>query len=387
MKIAMIGQKGIPTIYGGIERHVEELSLELDKLGHDVLVYARSWYTPKIIKNLENIKIIHTPSLRSKHLDTITHTFTSTFHAMRQKPDIIHYHGVGPSLLAWIPKLILPKTKVMVTAHCLDRYHQKWGLVARIALRLGEWTSLKFAHQTITVSQTLKDYFLNEFRQKTIYIPNGITAVPEHPGSALIEDKWNLKKNKYVIMVSRLVKHKGAHYLLEAWQFAKLQYPELLKDYKLVITGGSSKTKKYVEELKEIAHGDNSIIFTDWQHGRILEQLYANTALFIHPSQNEGLPITVLQAMSYGRTVLLSDIQEHKEIINDKRYLFANANIGSLADKIIELFKDKQNLIDQGKLNKIFVEEKYNWHDIAKKTSQVYLCDKADCTKKCLCSV
>ena len=386
MKIAMIGQKGIPTIYGGIERHVEELSLELAKIGHDVLVYARSWYTPKAIKKVENVRIIHTLSLQTKHLDAITHTFTSTINAIRQKPDVIHYHGVGPSLLAIIPKIFAPKIKVVVTSHCLDRYHQKWGLIARLVLRLGEWTAIKYAHQTITVSKTLKDYYLNEFREKTIYLPNGITAVPEHPGSALIENKWDLQKNKYVLMVSRLVKHKGAHYLLEAWQFAKLQYPELLKDYKLVITGGSSKTKKYVKELEKIAQDDDSIIFTGWQHGRVLEQLYANTALFVHPSQNEGLPVTVLQAMSYGRTVLLSDILEHKEIISDKRYLFNNANIGSLADKLIELFKNKPQLIDQGKINKVFVEKTYNWQDIAQKTSRVYLCDQKSCKKTCLCS-
>jgi len=147
MRIAMIGQKGIPAIYGGIERHVEELSLELAKQGHTVLVYARKWYTPKNIKNYHGINIIHTPTLRTKHFDAIAHTFFSTIHAMFQKPDVIHYHGVGPSLLSWIPRVFSPKTKVVATVHCLDRYHQKWGLFARIMLRFGELVRVPFCQR------------------------------------------------------------------------------------------------------------------------------------------------------------------------------------------------------------------------------------------------
>ena len=162
---AMIGQKGIPAIYGGIERHVEELATELAKNGHDILVYARKWYSPKNITKINGIKIIYTPSLRTKHLDAITHTLTSTIHALFQKPDIIHYHGVGPSLLSFIPRIFLPSAKVITTSHCLDRYHQKWNWLARLMLRLGEWTAIKFAHQTIVVSKTLQSYYLNEYKK------------------------------------------------------------------------------------------------------------------------------------------------------------------------------------------------------------------------------
>lgn len=375
MKIAMIGQKGIPAIYGGIERHVQELSLELAKNGHEIFVYARNWYTPKAIKKIKEIKIIHTPTIHTKHLDAIIHTFISSLHAIWQKPDIIHYHAVGPSLLSWLPRLLSPKTKIVATAHCLDRYHQKWGLFARFMLHLGEWTAAKFAHQTITVSKTLKNYYLNEYQKATTYIPNGINRIQTKPGSTIIEDKWALSPDKYLLMVSRLVKHKGAHYLLDAWQFAKQQYPELLKDYKLIIVGGSTYTDDYVSQLKEIARGDNSIIFTGWQQGQALEQLYANTTLLVHPSENEGLPITVLQAMSYGRPVLVSDIPEHQEIVTDNHFWFNNASVSSLAFKIIELIKDKNTLAAVGQQNKKFVEEYYNWSDIAKKTLQIYVCE------------
>jgi glycosyltransferase involved in cell wall biosynthesis len=370
MKIAMIGQKGIPAIYGGIENHVEELSAELAKLGHDVLVYARKWYTSENIQNYKGIRLIHTPSIRTKHLDAITHTFFSCIHALWQKPDVIHFHGVGPSLLAWIPRLLSPKTKVVATMHCLDRYHQKWGFAARALLHLGEWAGCKFSHQTISVSKTIQNYCLNEYRRLTSYVPNGVQPA-RHWGASMI-DKWDLQPGKYVAMISRLVRHKGAHYLIEAWQIARQRHPGLFKDLKLVIVGGASFTDDYVAYLNKIAMNESNIVFTGWQNGQALSELYANTKLLVHPSENEGLPITVLQAMSYGRPVLVSDIPEHKEVVTDNRFWFANASIFSLAEKIIYLLENENLLNESGEKNKKNVEQNYCWTDIAAKTSELY---------------
>ena len=371
MKIAMIGQKGIPAIYGGIERHVEDLSVELGKKGHDVFVYARKWFTNKHIKNYHGVYIIHTPTFRTKHFDAIFHTLTSTLHAIFvQKPDIIHYHGVGPSLLSWIPRILSPQIKVVATLHCLDRYHQKWGFFARFMLRLGEWAGCTFAHKSVSVSKTIQNYFLNEYGKQTTYIPNGVKAT-EQQNYSLIE-QWGLKPEKYILMVSRLVKHKGAHYLLEAWQIARQQNQELLKEYKLVIVGDAVFTDEYVAQLKHIARGDNSIIFTGWQKGQELEELYANTTLLVHPSENEGLPITVLQAMSYGRPVLVSDISEHKEVVNDNNFWFGNTDIYSLAHKIAQLIPQTELLQQTGAANKSLVATHYNWQDIGKQTIKIY---------------
>ncbi len=380
MHILMIGQKGIPAIYGGIERHVEELSVELAKQGHNVGVYARAWYTPKNIKNYHGVQIVHTPTLRTKHLDAIFHTFTSTIHALFQKPDVIHYHGVGPALLSWIPRIFSPKTKVVVTMHCLDRYHQKWGFLARLVLHMGEWIGCAFAHQTISVSKTIQNYCLNEYQKSTVYIPNGV--VPAEPQNCSLIDQWDITPGKYLLMVSRLVKHKGAHYLLEAWQLARQQNPELLKDYKLVIVGDSTFTDSYVARLRQIARGDKSIIFTGWQKEQTLAELYANSAMLVHPSENEGLPITVLQAMSYARPVLVSDISEHKEIISDERFWFSNTNIISLAQKITELVPNTELLKEKGVKNKALVEKNYNWKDITNQTIALYSSPKTGALKK-----
>lgn len=370
MKIAMIGQKGIPAIYGGVERHVEDLSRELAKQGHDVLVYARAWYTSKALKNYHGVRIVHTPTIHTKHLDTISHTLFSTLNALGQNCDVIHYHGVGPALLSFIPRIFSPRTKVVVTFHCIDRYHQKWGVIAKTMLWLGEKAACTFAHQTIAVSKTIQSYCLNEYHTKVEYIPNGVVTIKNT--NANLFEKYKLETNKYVLMVSRLVRHKGAHYLLEAWQMARSQNPELLKDYKLAIVGGSTFTDEYVDELHYIARGDKSIIFTGWMHGQILEETYANCALYINPSENEGMPITVLQAMAYGRSVLLSDIPEHQELIADRNFLFRTASIVDLADKITKLIKDQEMRTVSGLENKALTKKNFNWTNLSKQTLAVY---------------
>ncbi|MDD2758197.1 MAG: glycosyltransferase family 4 protein [Patescibacteria group bacterium] len=380
MKIIFIGQKGIPAVYGGIERHVEELAAELVKQGHEVFAYARKWYTPDTLKEHRGIKILYAPTIRTKHLDAIAHTFTATIHALFQKPDVIHYHGVGPSLLSWIPRLFAPKIKVIATFHCIDRYHQKWGLFARIMLALGEKAACVFPHQTIGVSKVIQKYCLNEFNKNTVHNPNGVT-IEDNPGAKSLA-KWNLTPGKYLLMVSRLVKHKGAHYLIDAWQSARRDYPELTRDYQLVIVGGSSFTDDYVKYLRQLAGHDQTVIFTDWQNGEALNALYANCTMLVHPSENEGLPITVLQAMGFGRPALVSDIAEHQEVINDSRFWFMNTSTYSLAERIVELIKNPALLAEAGQKNLKTVERFYQWSNIAKKTAEIYRAPTIDKTLK-----
>ncbi len=371
MKIAMIGQKGVPAIFGGIEKHVEELGAQLAKK-HEVLVYARNWYTPKNVTEFKGMKIVHRTTLHTKHLDAIVHTFISTLDAIfMQKADVIHYHGVGPSLLSFIPRILSPKTKVISTFHCIDRYHQKWNWFARLMLAMGEKASCKFAHQTIAVSKTIQNYALNEYKCYTAYNPNGVTPVQTIIGDEYLKE-FGLEKGKYLAMISRLVAHKGAHYLIKAYKNAKAKNPQLLKNYKLAIVGDGAFTDKYVEYLHRLAENDKDIVFTGNQSGNKLEELYANAKMLVHPSENEGLPITVLQAMSHGLPTLVSDIPEHQEVINDSHFWFTNASILSLTNKIINLLEKPELLESAGEKNKQTVEKNYAWEDIAKKTESIY---------------
>lgn len=372
MKIVMIGQKGVPNVFGGVETHVTELSTRLIHAGHTVYGYARTWYTPKGTRLFNGIRVVRLPSIHTKHLDAILHTFIATLHALiLVRPDVYHYHGVGPALLSFMPRLFAPRAKVIVTFHCSDKYHEKWGKFARYMLSLGERAAVTFPHETIAVSKIIRDYVKNEFGVKATYIPNGITP---RRGAAdpLLLAPFKLEPYGYIAMVSRLVKHKGVHTLIEAWQKAKREKLELFADLKLAIVGGSSFTDKYVKELRALAHDDDSIVFTDYQHGEALESLFMGARFMVHPSVSEGLPIAVLEAMSYGKAVLAADIPENMEVIGEYGVSFLAGNVNDLAQKLTELAADPMKAAGLGHVARAYVEDAYNWDDIGEKTLKLY---------------
>jgi len=373
MRIAMIGQKGIPAIYGGVERHVHDLSVRLVEAGNDVTVYSRSWYTEGKDAPVSGVGVKLVPTIKTKHLDAIVHTLLSTIHAVTQKYDVIHYHAVGPSLLSWIPRIFAPKTKIVTTFHCVDRYHQKWNVFARFMLRLGERTACAFAHETITVSQSLKNYCENEYQADTTYIPNGVVIPKSQSDDALAQ--FGLERGKYLVMVSRLVKHKGAHILVDAFARLKKMHPEnnTIQELKLAIVGGSAYTDEYVSELHTQAGTCNTIVFTGFQSGIALDQLYANATALVHPSMNEGLPITVLQAMSYARPALVSNIPEHLEVIKDIRAVYTENDVDALVENLenfLTLSQGEQK--SMGESNKRVVERKYTWDMVVPQVIDVY---------------
>lgn len=375
MRIAMIGQKGIPATSGGVERHTEELSKELAAMGHEVLVYARRWYSdPNLACDLEKnlpqgIKIIHTPSIHTKHLDAISHTFISTIHALFQKPTVIHFQGVGPALMSWIPRLFTPHTKVVVTFHSMDRYQHKWGLIARMFLRLGEKFACRFPHETIVISRGLYHYCLNQYQKTTTYIPNGVPNWDNiNPQEKL--EQWHLTPNQYLLTVSRIIKGKGIHYLISAFKTLQARFPQTVANLKLVIVGEGDEN--YLNELYALANGDTNIIFTGAQYCDSLKALYANATLFVHPSENEGLPLAVLEAMSYRKAVVASDIPAHEEILRNHHFCFETANINSLTEKLNEILSSPEMIKTAGEQNQKIVLENYSWQDIAKKIIAVY---------------
>jgi len=371
MKIAFIGQKGIPTRYGGIERYVENLSTGLAKLDHEVFVYTRPYYTPKRQKNFKGVKLASLPSIHTKHFDTISHVFFSSIHALFQDYDIIHYQNVGPALLAWIPRLFKRKTQVIVTFQCLDRKHQKWGPISRFFLTLGEWAACKLPHKTISVSHTLREYCSKKYKTKTEYIPNGAELPEPNLKESKILKKYNLKKGCYLLAVSRLIRHKGIHYLIKAYEEIKRAR------LKLVIVGDGYFTDDYVKKIKEMASSDERIIFTGSLHGKDLDTIYQNCYFFVHPSESEGMSLSILEAMSHSKAVLSSDIPENLEVIQDVGLAFENRNIIDLSDKLKVLIKNPDLVTRLGLLAQEKVRKEYNWEKIISETVSVYENKKA----------
>jgi len=375
MKIAIIGAKGVPATYGGVERHAEELALGLVSKGHDVTVYSRKWYTKYDGAEYKGIKIKNIGSIKTKNLDTISHVLLSTLDAVRGKFDIIHYQGVGPALLSFIPRILSPKTKVFVTFHCEDFKHDKWSGFAKFMLKTGERAACTFPNKTITVSKLLKYKVDNFYDSKAEYIPNGIT-VKENLSltreSGDVFEKFNIEPGKYIVAVTRLVRHKGVHLLIDAY---KNMNADLKNKYKLVIVGGGTFGDKYEDELKEMSTSDANIIMTGMQSGSDLEKLFVGAKIFSHASSAEGLPITVLEAMNYEKPVVVSDIPEHMEVVGeDKGISFKTGDVNDLKQKL-EFALDDTNSTFVNEMScraKNLVKNEYNWTKVIDKTELAY---------------
>lgn len=363
MKIAIIGSKGIPCSYGGIERYTDELATRLVKAGHQVLVYCRSWYTQR--KRYQGVKLIYRPSLPTKHLDTISHTFFSLWDALwRQKVDILHIQGVGPALLAGLAKVLRPKTKIVVTFHCLDRLHQKWGWFSRLMLYLGEVMAVKIPQVTIVVSRELQEYCFKKWHDLTFYVPNGIRY--SQTRNLAVLKKYQLNQGKYVLTVCRLIPHKGVHYLIEA--FNRLEK----NDFKLVIVGDGSYTDNYVRYLKDLAADNPRIIFTGFLDYQVLASLYSRAYLYVQASETEGLSLSLLEAQSFGCPALISDIPANKEAVGQYGFTFKSGQIADLAKKLAYLLSHKQLIKEIGLKAKTLVRQTYDWNRIARQTEKLY---------------
>ncbi|MEI6511174.1 MAG: glycosyltransferase family 4 protein [Candidatus Uhrbacteria bacterium] len=380
MRIAMIGQKGfeIGQRGGGIEQHVRALSLYLGRRGHEVTVYARRRYDrAEKAEGAERpgVDVRFVPTIYRKNLEAIVHTFLCTVDALLRDYDIIHYHGVGPATLAWIPRLLKPKTRVVVTFHSQDQFHAKWGLFARKYLEFGEWAACEFPHATLAVSHVIKIYARNRFHKEIIYIPNGaevqnVTATDEIKTFGLVA-------GKYVLNVGRLVPHKGIHTLIEGWKMAKGaggSWGALGADgWKLVIVGAATYTSDYEKKLRASIEGRDDILMLGYQSGESLRQLFAHAYLYVQPSESEGLPVVVLEAMSYGRPVLVSDIPENLEAMKNAGFSFENKNVDDLAKKLGDLIAHPEIVAEAAKSTQEVVLKHFNWEIIAVHTEAVYL--------------
>jgi glycosyltransferase involved in cell wall biosynthesis len=382
MHIAMIGQKGLGTgfsasrgaasVGGGIETHVLELSTRLVRLGHAVTAYGRSWYIPRGMTRMNGIRVVRTPSIRTKWFDTITSTLFATLHAaVVLRPEVYHFHGVGPALLSWIPRVVAPRATVVTTFHSVDRLHEKWGVFARFMLRLGERAAFAFADETIASSKTIVRYAEKEYGRRATYIPNGITPVRTSVDPLLLSP-FGLQPFDYIAMVSRLVPHKGAHTLIAAWQRARAMQPDLLKNMKLAIIGGGAFTDEYVRKLQLMTSHDDSVVMTGHQRGETLDALFAGARFMVHPSTREGLPIAVLEEMSYGKAVIAANIPETMEVAAEYGVPFPAGDIEALAEAIVDLATDPMNAAAIGHAARTFVESEFHWDDLSQDVLDVY---------------
>jgi glycosyltransferase involved in cell wall biosynthesis len=358
LRVAFVGGRGLISKYSGIETYYEEVGKRLAGMGHDVTVYCRSYFTP-VQSTHEGMRLVRLPTFRSKHLETFVHTWLSTVHVMFSGCDIVHYHAQGPALFSFFPRLVGKKT--VVTVQGQDWQRKKWGRFASFTIRLGEVASARLPNRTMVVSQTLREHYRTAYGVHATYVPNG-SVIRQRVAPSQIPE-WGLEPDNYILFLGRFSPEKNCHLLIEA-------YEKLETRAKLVLAGGSSYTNAYVDELRK--HQREQIVFLDWVHGRDLDELLTNAALFVLPSDLEGLSLALLDAMGAAVCVLTSDIPENREVIEDTGFTFQPGNATDLERMLRLLLSDPQARAVAGRNAQARVQERYLWPRIAAQVAQSY---------------
>ncbi|MDE6150155.1 MAG: glycosyltransferase family 4 protein [Ruminococcus sp.] len=365
VRIAFLGMKYCPAFgQGGVEVVVEELSTRMVRLGCKVTCFNRNGRHEKKnkLKEYKGIKLVSVPTLDKRGVAAASSSFTAAICAAFGKFDVVHFHAEGPCAMMWLPKLF--GKRCITTVHGLDHQRSKWGNFASKYILFGEKCAVKYADEIIVLSRGVQDYFMDTYGRETQYIPNGVNR-PVVREANLIEQKFGLKKDSYILYLARLVPEKGLRYLIEAFKQVKT-------DKKLVIAGGSSDTDPFVTELKEMAKGDDRILFTGFVRGELLDELYSNAYVYTLPSDLEGMPLSLLEAMSYGNCCLVSDIAECTEVVEDKAVIFHKSDVNDLRDKLQSLCDDEQMVQNYKSQSADFIFSKCSWDDVVEKTLELY---------------
>jgi glycosyltransferase involved in cell wall biosynthesis len=367
MKIAMIGQRGVPASFGGVERHVEEIGSRLAADGHEVVVFCRKGYGDVELTSYEGMRLVHQQTVDSKHLESFVASAAATMGTVGQHFDIVHFHAVGPGLFSPLARLC-SGAKVVQTIHGFDAERVKWGRGASTLLRAGTWLSARVPDATIVVSGALQEAYRQRYGRDTIHIVNGVSE-PVHRPADLITQRWGLTPGSYVLAVGRLVPEKAPEVLLRAFH-------DVPGDVRLVIAGGSSHTDEYVDELRALAADDPRVILAGYVYGDALQELYSNAALFAIPSLLEGLPLSLLEAISYGRSVVASDIPPHVEVLQTSgpgARLVPTGDIDALAKAIDEALESPSGPeMERAEALSKRVRSEYTWERAAKDTAALY---------------
>ncbi len=393
----MFGHKHIPSREGGVEIVVEQLAVRMVRLGHKVTCYNRggrfvreedydsrssisSYVSEEEEENVENkgvvdptdtgrsryknVRIKKVWTINARGLAAVSSSVFASIAAGMGKYDVVHVHAEGPCMMCGFLKAC--GKRVIVTIHGLDHKRAKWGRFASWYIMKGEQAAVKHADEIIVLSKGVQDYFMELYGRRTVLIPNGVEEVqPLSPD--IISNRWGLTKNGYILYLGRIVPEKGVHYLIEA-------YKRLDTDKKLVIAGGSSDTAGYYDEVRRLAYeeADHKIIFTDFVQGPTLEELYSNAYVYCLPSDLEGMPLSLLEAMSYGNACLTSDIPECADVMGDKGVTFMKGDVDDLTDKLRELIDDPASVEALKAQSALYITQKYNWDDVVRRTLGLY---------------
>lgn len=370
LRIAMLGHKRIPSREGGVEIVVEQLSTRMAAQDHQVTCFNRSGnhiggkeFQTQQTGNYNGVTIRPVLTIDKKGLAAMTSSFFGAARAAVGTYDVVHFHAEGPCAMLWLPKLF--GKKCVATVHGLDWQRDKWkgGFGAKY-IKFGERVAVGLADEIIVLSRQMQTYFDHTYGRHTTFISNGVTR-PEKAEAKKIREQFGLEKDGYILFLGRIVPEKGLENLIKA-------YKAVDTEKKLVIAGSASDTQQFLQQLKQSAAEDPRILFTGFVQGRVLEELYSNAYVYVLPSLLEGMPLSLLEAMSYGNCCLTSDIPECTEVVEDKAVTFQRNNVRDLIQKL-QMLCDNRDLVERYKEEAAdFVCGKYSWDETAQRTIALY---------------
>lgn len=360
MRLAMIGHKDFPSRSGGVEVVVCELATRFACKGCQVTVYNRGRRKDGNHGYYQGVEFYRSPTIQKGGLDAMLYSLTATLQALSRKYDLIHYHALGPSVMIVLARLFGVRT--VATVHGLDWQRAKWSAFASAYLKLGERVIAKYADEVIVLSQDVQEYFQNTYGRRTNLIPNGIVPIEYAPCDE-ISRRWGLKKNGYVLFLARIVPEKGLHNLIQAFQRCDAS--------KQLVIAGAVPDSKYGREILALAQGSSRIRFTGFVEGHVLRELYSNCALYVLPSEIEGLALSLLEAMSVGVRCLTSNIPENAAVLGSFGETFQSGDMQSLYEKLQEALaapEDNPRAEEQMR----YIQECYGYGRVEEKTWEVY---------------
>lgn len=361
LRVAILGHKRIPGRESGVEIVVEQLSRRLAAQGVDVVVMNRRKKGMKKLEQWEGVRLVNIPTIDSKSLDAPIYALLASIRACLGHFDVIHYHAEGSCIMLWLCHLM--KKRTVVTIHGLDWQRAKWGGLATKVLMWGEKCAAKYADSMIVLSRNMQKYFAEKYHRETIYIPNGVEPACLCT-SQCIARQYDLAGRRYLLFVGRIVPEKGLDYLVDAYKSLETELP-------LIIAGGSSHTTDYETSIKAKASDDPRIRFVGHVEGEQLRFLFSNAYIYILPSEMEGMPVSLLEAMSYGNCCLTSDIPENSEVILDCGETFHSGDVENLRLHLIELLSHDE-LVRQYKQRALERSRDFSWDKVFEKTVEVY---------------
>jgi glycosyltransferase involved in cell wall biosynthesis len=369
MRIAVIGAKGLPPRQGGIEHYCAEVFPKVVQKGHSVDLFAQSGYTGSPWHSrypFKGVNVVTLPSLGVNGVDTLFASALASVLSVKPRYDVIHFHALGPSLFSFLPRLATT-SKVVVTCHGLDWQRAKWGQFSSRLIRLGEKTAVRFAHEITVVSSDLQNYFSQTYDRRTVFIPNAPANYVDSDAALPFVRSLGIEPEKYMVFLGRLVPEKCPDLLIQAFQALQA------KNWKLVLVGGTGGTGAFPSKLYQLASANPNIIFTGELRGTRLAEIIRGAGLFILPSNLEGSPLALLEAMRENVPIIASDIAAHRELIQaDRGLLFKKGDLFSLKDTLNWALSHphEMTLMAQKAHKEILLH--HSWHRVATEVTQIY---------------